>query len=225
MKELALFYLIISFSLLESCFVPETGVSAEISKHDEKLALQQNFKLVGGPCEGCEAIFEYGNRHLLNSDTLPDFNNYGSRIKVAGTVYKPGGKIPASDVIIYVYHTNQEGIYPTNESEKGWAKRHGYIRGWMKTNTNGEYSFYTLKPGTYPSHSEPAHIHLTILEPNGKYYWLGSYHFEGDPLLEKKGSAPESRGGGNAVLSLNKEGNLLVGNRDIELGKNIPDYE
>lgn len=187
--------------------------------------VQQQTRLTGGPCEGCEAIFEYGNRSLKSVDTLPDFNDEGPRIKVTGTVYQPGGKIPASGVILYVYHTNQQGIYPTKGNETGWAKRHGYIRGWMKTDAGGHYTFYTLKPAHYPDRTDPAHIHPTLLEPGGKYYWLDSYLFEGDPLLPAGGPASTGRGGGQEVLSLHREGNLLVGKRDIELGKNIPGYE
>ncbi|MCW8816767.1 MAG: hypothetical protein OQK52_02695, partial [Ignavibacteriaceae bacterium] len=161
-----------------------------------------NYKLVGGPCEGCEAIFEFGNRILSNVDTLPDFNIDGPRLKITGTIYKPDGKTPAKDVIVYIYHTNQDGIYETKGDETGWGKRHGYIRGWIKTDKDGKFTFYTLKPGTYPNRSEPAHIHITILEPNGKYYWLGSYHFEGDPLLTEKETNPElPRGGSSGLLS------------------------
>ena len=187
---------------------------------------RQSYTLVGGPCEGCEAIFEYGDKELSPVDTLPDFHNKGLKIKVTGTIYQNDGKTPAKGVILYIYHTNQNGIYATKGGETGWAKRHGYIRGWIKTGKDGKYTFYTLKPGTYPDRSSPAHIHPIILEPNGKYYWLGSYHFKGDPLLTEKEISPESpRGGSSGLLSLQKEGNLLVGKRDIILGKNVPGYE
>ncbi len=184
-----------------------------------------NVKLVGGPCEGCEAIFEYGNKELHSIDTLPDFNNEGLKIKVTGTLYQKDGKTPAEGVILYIYHTDQNGIYATKGGETGWAKRHGYIRGWIKTGEDGKYTFYTLKPGRYPGGSTPAHIHPTILEPNGKYYWLNSYHFEGDILVEKGIYSAAPRGGSLGTLTLRKEGNLWVGERDFILGKNIPDYE
>lgn len=187
---------------------------------------QNNFKLVGGPCEGCEAIFEYGNNDLGPVDTLPDFNDEGLRIKVTGTIYQSDGKTPAKDVILYIYHTNQTGIYATKGDETGWAKRHGYIRGWLKTDIDGQYAFYTLKPGVYPDRSEAAHIHLIIMEPNGKYYWLGSYHFEGDSLLtDKQINQGSPRGGSDGLLTLKREGTLWVGTRDLILGKNVPDYE
>lgn len=183
-------------------------------------------QLVGGPCEGCEAVFEYGDRELSPVDTLPDFGDEGPRIKVTGTIYQSDGKTPAEGVILYVYHTDQTGVYPTKGGETGWASRHGYIRGWVKTGKDGKYTFYTLEPGVYPDRTTPAHIHPVILEPSGKYYWLGSYHFEGDPLLTDKEKSPEwPRGGSSGLLKLKKDGNLLVGVRDITLGKNIPGYD
>ena len=182
-------------------------------------------RLVGGPCEGCEAVFEYGDRQLSPTDTLPDYFDKGMRIKVTGTVYETDGKTPASGVIIYIYHTDQEGIYATKGDEVGWAKRHGYIRGWIKTSAEGRYTFYTLKPGTYPNRAEAAHIHPIILEPDGKYYWLRGFHFTGDPLLTEEDTSPKSpRGGSVGLLDLKKEGDIWVGVQDIILGKNIKDY-
>ena len=171
-------------------------------------------------------MFEYGDKELSPVDTLPDFNDEGQQIKVTGTIYQSDGKTPAGGVILYIYHTDQNGIYATKGGETGWGKRHGYIRGWVKTGEDGRYAFYTLKPGIYPNRSAPAHIHPVILEPNGKYYWLGSYHFEGDSLLTKKEISPKSpRGGSSGLLFLRKEENLWVGERDIILGKNVPDYD
>ena len=159
-------------------------------------------------------------------DTLPDFSEEGLKIKITGTIFLPDGKTPAENVILYIYHTDQNGIYATKGNEKGWAQKHGYIRGWMKTGSDGEYTFYTLKPGTYPDRSEPTHIHPVILEPDGKYYWIEEYLFEDDPLLSNEdGSKTLPRGGSSGILSLKKDGNILVGERDIILGKNVPDYE
>ena len=184
-------------------------------------------KLVGGPCEGCESIFEFGSEKLNSVDTLPDFKDEGPQLKITGTIYQPDGKTPAKGVILYIYHTDQKGIYVTKGDETGWAKRHGYLRGWVKTNKSGRYAFYTLKPAPYPGRSNPAHIHPTILEPNGKYYWLHASHFSNDPMLTKKELSIESPRGGNSglLLELKKESNLWVGNRDIILGKNIPNYD
>lgn len=187
---------------------------------------EPNYELVGGPCEGCEAIFEYGNKKLNAVDTLPDFNEPGTQIKVTGTVYKNDGKTPAPDVILYVYHTNQKGIYAAKEGETGWGEKHGYIRGWLKTDKKGRYAFYTLKPAAYPSRTLPAHTHIIVLEPNGKYYWLDGYHYKGDSLLTSKEINPEApRGGTSGLLELKEKNGVLLGKRDIILGENIAGYK
>ena len=206
--------------VLLTCLIFCTSCTHSQSKTENKP------RLVGGPCEGCEAIFEHGDSQVSATDTLPDFQDQGIKIKVTGTVFLPDGQTPAKDVLLYIYHTNQNGEYPTRGGEKGWEKRHGYIRGWAKTNKDGRYSFYTLKPGVYPDRTSPAHIHLTVLEPDGKYYWLDEYHFEGDPLLTEREINPQQpRGGTKGLLSIKKENDLWVGKRDIILGKNIADYK
>lgn len=183
-------------------------------------------RLVGGRCEGCEAVLEYGSRKLGPTDTLPGYHKEGQKIKISGTIFQADGVSPAPDVILYIYHTNSKGVYPTIGGEKDWARRHGYIRGWVKTDDQGNYTFYTSKPGSYPNTGNPAHIHPTILEPNGKYYWLEDYYFEGDPFLTSRQLSPKApRGGTLGVLKLSQEGELWVGNRDFILGKNVPQYE
>ena len=95
-------------------------------------------KIVGGPCEGCEAVFEYGNKKLTVTDTLPNFSTTEPKLMLNGTVYKKDGKTPAKNVIVYIYHTDTNGVYPTRLSSSGWGKRHGYLRGWVKTGADGK---------------------------------------------------------------------------------------
>lgn len=188
---------------------------------------QKDARLVGGPCEGCDAVFEYGNRQLSAVDTLPEFESAAEKLKLSGTIYQSDGKTPAEGVILYIHHTNAEGIYPTRGGEEGWEKRHGYLRGWIKTGKDGRYTFYTQVPHTYPDRTEPAHIHPFILEPNGKYYWLESIFFEGDPLIAKSRLPRQNkwRGGGTGILQLQKGENTATITRDIVLGKNVPGYQ
>ena len=184
---------------------------------------EKNPHLAGGPCEGCEAVLEFGDRKLDNKDTLPEFEAAKNKLKLSGTIYKPDGT-PAEGVILYIHHTNAAGIYPTSGDEEGWGKRHGYLRGWIKTGKDGKYTFYTQVPGTYPSRTDPAHIHPYILEPDGKYYWLETLHFEGDALLTKKHINKNPRGTSTGVLKPVQEGNIKSATVDFVLGKNVPDY-
>lgn len=189
-------------------------------------ARQVQPKSVGGGCEGCEALFDYDPAQLNPVDTLPDFGESGEKLKIHGIIYQPDGTTPAPNVILYVYHTDQQGLYSFRDEDTTRDHRHGYIRGWIKTDETGRYEFYTLKPGAYPSRTIAAHIHPIILEPDGRYYWLGGYHFEDDPLLTDRERSPKSpRGGSTGLLKLKKEGESQVGIRDFVLGENIPGYE
>lgn len=183
-----------------------------------------NKKSIGGMCEGCEAIYENTTpfEKLASSVTLPDYNEAGQKIEISGIVYQRDGRTPAKDVVIYVYHTDQKGVYPTTGKETGWGKRHGYIRGWVKTDKNGFYQFYTLKPKAYPNRKDPAHIHVTVKEPDKNEYWIDEYLFEDDPLLVLKPSNP--RGGNGVVKLLPPENGVSHATRHIILGLNVPDY-
>jgi protocatechuate 3,4-dioxygenase, beta subunit len=212
MKRCLVLSLIIAAVWIEGCAQPKSSED-------------QGSRKVGGECEDCEAVFEYGSKKLTWIDTLPDYGDEGPKMEVTGTIYQQGGKTPAAGVILYVYHTNQEGIYPTKGNETGWAKRHGYIRGWIKTDQTGRYKFYTLRPGAYPGRRNPEHIHATVKEPNVSAYWIDEYLFDDDPILTKEERNEQKKRGGNGILKLTKDskGNLIA-HRDIILGQNIPGY-
>ncbi len=181
----------------------------------------KDFMLQGGPCEGCEAIFEYGDKALAPVDTLPLFESNEPKLKITGTIYQRDGETLADGVILYIYHTNPKGVYQTKGDEEGWARQHGFIRGWVKTGADGKYTFYTHLPGSYGSN--PAHIHPTILEPNGSYYYIEAFQFAGDPLL-KGPPAPNPYGGKGRVELKKLDDNYFVVERDITLGLNVPGY-
>ncbi len=182
-------------------------------------------QLVGGNCEGCEAIFEYGNKKLSSIDTLPKFNKTKPKLKITGTVYEKDGKTPAKNVILYVYHTNEKGIYETKGGQKGWAKRHGYIRGWVKTGNNGKYEFNTFKPAPYPNGRAANHIHIVVKEPNKNEYYIDDFMFKNDSLLTKQEKSRLTQRGGSGIIALKIDNGLLIMERDITLGLNIPNYE
>ncbi|MEP3389016.1 MAG: intradiol ring-cleavage dioxygenase [Reichenbachiella sp.] len=182
-------------------------------------------KIVGGSCEGCEAVFEFGKKKLLAIDTLPDFEKTEPKLKLTGTVFEKDGKTPVENVILYIYQTDRNGIYASKGNEKGWAKRHGYIRGWIKTDKSGMHAFYTFRPVSYPSGTEPEHIHITVKELNKNEYYIDEFVFDDDLMLtQKERDELENRGGSGIVQPRLKDG-ILTANRDIILGLNIPNYE
>ncbi len=181
---------------------------------------------VGGRCEGCEGIYEspIAFEKLNWIDTLPDFNDPGPKIEISGVIYKPDGKTPAKDVILYIYHTDQAGLYAQKGNETGWGKRHGYIRGWIRTNEKGEYKFYTLVPASYPNSKNPKHIHPTIKEVGFSEYWIDEFVFDDDPLLPNEERNRKQPVGGNGILKTRLENGMLRATRNITLGLNVRDY-
>jgi len=181
---------------------------------------------VGGSCEGCEVILQspVAFDKLSCIDTLPDFNEPGPKLELSGKIFKADGKTPAAHVVLYIYHTDQTGHYTNRNNEKSYAGRHGYIKGWIKTNEKGEYKFYTLKPAAYPGTNIPAHIHPTIKEADKNEYYIDEYLFEGDPFLTASQRSKQELRGGSGIITLEKKGNMFYGKRNITLGLNIPDY-
>lgn len=182
-------------------------------------------RVVGGPCEGCEALLEYGDKKLSSMDTLPLFTSQVPKIKIYGTVYQKDGKTHAPDVILYIYHTDRTGIYPNKGNEEGWAKRHGFIQGWVKTDAQGNYTFFTFRPAAYPDGTEAEHIHLTVKEPNTVPYYLDDFVFDGDPILTLEKRAKLLNRGGSGIAKAKLENGVWLIERDLILGLNIPEYD
>ncbi len=214
MKKILIFALVTTIAL-QSCSQPNSTKQSNVSATK-----------VGGPCEGCEAIYEstVPFEQMNSIDTLPDFNDKGPKIEISGIVYQRDGKTPAKDVVLYVYHTGQTGIYPKKGNETGWAKRHGFIRGWVKTDQNGFYQFYTLRPAAYPDGNNPQHIHITVKEPGKNEYWIDEYLFADDPIFQKDKSKQEQRGGNGVIELVAQKNGIAHGTRHIILGVNVPGY-
>jgi protocatechuate 3,4-dioxygenase beta subunit len=144
--------------------------------------------------------------------TIAGQDEPGQRIRLHGVVYQPDGRTPAADVILYLYHTNAEGIYEKRGDETGNGLRHGHLRGWLRTDRDGRYEIRTIRPGNYPGNNEAQHIHVTVQEPDATpEYWLPSFKFSDDPHLDADPDAP-------GVVTLRPDGDdVWVARRDIVL--------
>ncbi len=150
---------------------------------------------------------------------IPPQGEPGEKLIISGTVYLPDRRTPAKDVTVYVYHTNNKGVYPKKGNEKGNGKYHGYLRGWMKTDANGMYEFETIRPAPYQTHDgEPAHIHYTIEAADYPEYWLTGLWFSDDPRVTAYKDKIERDGGFSNITTLSlDENNVLRGTRNIML--------
>ena len=115
-------------------------------------------------------------------------------------------------------------MYPTNNTSKGWERRHGYLRGWIKTDSNGSYAFYTSRPASYPNTTIAQHIHITVKEPDKNEYYIADIYFKDDPnLTDNIRNRPQHRGG-SGIVSLQNNSKVQEATRNIILGLNIPNY-
>lgn len=169
-------------------------------------------------CEGCEAIYEHPFDDLSWQTVIPPEGEPGEPLLLSGTVYQPDGRTPAPGVVLYAHHTNAEGVYPTRGDETGWARRHGYLRGWVKTDAEGRYRFQTIRPAHYPGRSGPAHIHLIVKEPDRPEYWIDDVVFEDDPAVTPRYRRERRDRGGSGIIRLTRdEDGTWHGTRDVIL--------
>lgn len=174
-------------------------------------------------CEDCELLFEGMPATLNASAQLAGPDEPGEKLLIEGTIYQPDGKTPAPDIILYVYHTDASGRYSPGPTQTQ-ARRHGHLRGWVKSDAKGRYSISTIRPASYPKTRNPQHIHPIVVESRSRYYWIDDYLFTDDPLLTAQEKAHQPGRGGSGIITLRREGGVWKGQRDIILGRSIPDY-
>ncbi len=204
-----------------------TACQGQIKKNDksQKTTTSLTNKIVGGGCDGCELMYVDMPTNIKSVDTSTGWKEKGQRLLVTGTAYKIDGKTAAKNVIIYYWQTDSEGHYSPKPGMNKKATRHGHIRGWVKTDQNGKYAIYTIRPAAYPNDNMPAHIHISIKEPNiANEYYIDEFIFDDDKLLtSEKRKALENRGG-SGVLRVVLKNDLQIAEHNIILGLNIPNY-
>ena len=193
--------------------------SCQSSREKTKVTLVNNFQQ---NCNWCGTSEAPENTSWLTS-ILPK-SEEGEKMVISGRVFQPDKITPAQGVIVYVHHTNIEGIYPKRGNESGNGKYHGYLRGWMKTDSEGKYEFETTKPAPYQTHGgEPAHVHYNIEATHLGFpeYWITGLWFSDDPRVTEEQLKNVRRNGGfSNITSLTRDENgILRGNRDIALQK------
>jgi protocatechuate 3,4-dioxygenase beta subunit len=169
-------------------------------------------------CEGCEAALERDPMTLSSSARIGPGVDRGEPLRLTGTVYRPDGRTPAPGVVLYAYQTNAEGRYANGSPGTEPSRRHGRLRGWLKTGPDGRYRFDTIKPAPYPNDTLPAHVHFTVLEPGRRPYWIDDLVFAGEFGVTDAYRKALTNKGGDGVVTLRRDPDgALVARRDIVL--------
>lgn len=169
-------------------------------------------------CEGCEAVAERPPLTLSPTWSLAGLDEPGERMVLSGQVRTADGSQPAAGVIIYAHQTNAAGLYANGTNATEWSRRHGRLRGWVKTGSDGRYEFLTIKPAPYPNRTMPAHIHLFVGEPGRRPYYIDDVVFDGEfGVTSAYRRAQELRGGSGIVTLRRRTDGTLLAIRNIRL--------
>ena len=178
--------------------------------------------IVGGPCEGCEAVFQDRPPTLPSQARIAPPGEPGEPLVLSGRVVDRAGR-PAAGIVVYAYHTDRRGIYPHAPGLRGAAARHGALRGWAMTDAAGRYRFETIRPGSYPGRDVPQHIHMHVIEPGRATYYIDDVMFADDPkLTAAQRRLLVSGRGGDGIAMPSRTAGAWHAVRDITLGANIP---
>ncbi len=163
-------------------------------------------------CEWCGAAEAPAS--LSATARLTGAQEPGERLVVTGTVFEADGRTPAVGVLLYAYQTDTTGHYPMRGNETGNARRHGALRGWLRTGSDGRYRIETIQPAPYPTRNEAAHIHITLTPNGGEEGWIDNIVFSDDPLLSAR-----DRAGKGVVTLVRDEHGVLHAIRDIRVSE------
>ena len=160
-------------------------------------------------------FYDYTEHQLSNVDTIPGFESKTNKLKIHGTIYLSDGVTPAKDVILYIEQADENGDFDLRKKND---IRYVHNRGWIKTDTNGNYTFYTYVPGNDRRYNQMQQLFPIIKESSKLEYEIATFLFDEDPLLSKSCRKRIAKKGDlTRILKLKKEDGLFVTQKDIIL--------
>ena len=146
--------------------------------------------------------------------TIADSTEPGTRMTVSGRVVGSGDR-PVPGASIYVYHTDAKGEYVRGSSGGSDRPR---LFGYLRSDSQGRYSFVTIRPGSYPNSRNPGHVHFEVTAP-GHQARIYEIVFEGDPYISDqfREQARQPFGGVVIVRPATAGGGALEVSHDIRV--------
>lgn len=160
-------------------------------------------------------IYDYTETNLNNTDTIPGFESKTNKLKISGIIYESDGVTPAKDVILYIDQADENGDFDLRHHNE---KRYVYNRGWIKTDVDGRYTFYTYIPGNDRRYNQMQQLFPIVKEPAKEAYEIASFLFEEDPFLTKTcRKRMAKKGDVSRILNPKNVDGLFVVQKDIVL--------
>jgi protocatechuate 3,4-dioxygenase beta subunit len=182
----------------------------------------QQSDAVAGASEDSGEYFpfnDYTQHQLSNTFAIPGHDSKPEKLKITGTIFKNDGVTPASNVILYIEQADEYGDFDLRGEKK---KRYVHNRGWVKTDADGQYTFYTYVPGGDRRFNQKQQLFPIIKEPHSPAYHIPSFLFDQDPLLTKACRKRMVRKGDpDRILKPRDHDGMLTVQKDIILHKQV----
>lgn len=160
-------------------------------------------------------FFDYEEAQLSNTAEIPGFESKANKLKISGTIYMSDGVTPASNVILYIEQADEHGDFDLRGPKD---KHYVHNRGWIKTNADGQYTFFTYIPGNDRRYNQKQQLFPAIKEPSTPAYHIASFLFDEDPLLTKAcRKRMNKKGDPSRILKLTLVDGIYTVQKDIIL--------
>ncbi len=103
----------------------------------------------------------------------------GDPLDITGSVVLPDGVTPATEVVVYVYHTGTDGLYP---KRPGGPPRY---RAWLRTDQHGSFGYRTIIPAAYPTGRPRPHVHYQLWGGGLPVQWSSTVFVDGESRLRR----------------------------------------
>ncbi|QDK77208.1 protocatechuate 3,4-dioxygenase subunit beta [Spirosoma sp. KCTC 42546] len=151
------------------------------------VVIKQSLSELSGPVFGETHVGPLD--HDLTKNACINGAPLGERIVVHGKVMDENGR-PIPHTLIEIWQANAAGRYVHKVDQHDAPLDPNFLgTGRVLTDAEGNYRFYTIKPGAYPwgNHYNawrPNHIHFSLFGPNITTRLVTQMYFPGDPLLQ-----------------------------------------
>ncbi|MFK7781704.1 hypothetical protein [Psychroserpens sp.] len=163
-------------------------------------------------------IYDYTELQLSNTDTIPGFDSKSNKLKISGIIFESDGITPAKDVILYIDQADENGDFDLRYNNE---KRYVHNRGWIKTDSDGSYTFYTYVPGNDRRYNQMQQLFPIVKESSKAAYELESFLFDDDPFLTKTcRKRLAKKGDPTRILKLEIVDDMYVVQKNIVLNSN-----
>ncbi|HEV7264616.1 MAG TPA: protocatechuate 3,4-dioxygenase subunit beta [Falsiroseomonas sp.] len=166
--------------------VPITGYPSTVRRNPNRAPFRRPLTRseVTGPRD-LAPLLQPGDNDLAR--LAPGRIALGQLIQVAGRIMDEDGR-PVRGAVVEIWQANAAGRYLNPLDTRDAPIDPDFIgHGRTRTDGNGRYAFFTIKPGAYPVPESgrwwrPPHIHLSVLGPSCLSRLVTQMYFPGDPL-------------------------------------------